>query len=134
MSKNTFDRLKPHLTGPIKPPPPPPPPDGLTISTTAGVVTQAKIDFPDEDAAGYYLIIEATNGMSPGVTQAKRSAFKLLQSTEIVGLLGTLDFTASYVARFGAASVGAKVFCRVSVIDSVSGFRWTQGIFSAITT
>ena len=131
MAKTTFTRDKPHLT-------PVPPPTGdltsITVVTTAGVITKFDVDFTVPDIAGYYWKIEAASPVGAGKMSISRSKLKRVCTVLNVGLAGTIDLVATYIARFGTVEVGSKIFVRGVLVDSVSGYDWDMGIFNTKVT
>ena len=79
-----------------------------------------KLDQALADNGGIYLVIEATEGQSNGVTRAhaKASGIKLVEEPTA----DAIDIRADYVAKYGAPSAAApKIFFRYYYVNSSTG-------------
>ncbi|MBR1509718.1 MAG: hypothetical protein IJ623_03610 [Bacteroidales bacterium] len=79
-----------------------------------------KLDQALADNGGIFLIIEATEGQSNGVTRAhaKASGIKLVEEPTDAAI----DIRADYVAKYGAPSAAApKIFFRYYYVNSSTG-------------
>ena len=89
-------------------------PSGATI-VCQGETFTFKLDQALADNGGIYLVIEATEGQSNGVTRAhaKASGIKLVEEPTA---------EADYVAKYGAPSAAApKIFFRYYYVNSSTG-------------
>ncbi len=79
-----------------------------------------KLDQALADNGGIFLVIEATEGQSNGVSRAhsKASAIKMVEEPTDAAI----DIRADYVAKNGATSVAApKIFFRYYYVNSCTG-------------
>ena len=79
-----------------------------------------KLDQALADNGGIYLVIEANEGQSNGVTRAhgKAVAVKLVEEPDATAV----DIRADYVAKHGAPSAAApKIFFRYYFVNSSTG-------------
>lgn len=96
---------------------------GVENPSSATIVCQGdtftfKLDQALADNGGIYLVIEASEGQSNGVSRAhaKASAIKMVEEPTAV------DIRADYVAKNGAPSAAApKIFFRYDYVNSSSG-------------
>ena len=89
----------------------------LDPDTTGGTI---KLDSTAVPATSKILVF-ATAPLSAGIFRPGSSAFRLLGQMPAI-VLGTVDFTAIYTAKFGnLPPVGTKVFVYVVAINSVTG-------------
>ncbi|MBQ9309923.1 MAG: hypothetical protein IJ222_03565 [Bacteroidales bacterium] len=89
-----------------------------------------KLDQAIADNGGIFLVIEATEGQSNGVTRAhgKASAVKLVEEPDA----SVIDIRADYVAKYGAPSAAApKIFFRYYYVNSGTGEK--SGVMLAET-
>ena len=94
-------------------------PSGATI-VCQGETFTFKLDQALADNGGIYLVIEATEGQSNGVTRAhaKASGIKLVEEPTAEAI----DIRADYVAKYGAPSAAApKIFFRYYYVNSSTG-------------
>lgn len=81
-----------------------------------------KLDQAPADNGGIFLVIEATEGKSNGVSRAHASAaaIKLVEEPTAAAV----DIRADYVAKNGAPSAAApKIFFRYYLVDSSTGVK-----------
>ena len=98
---------------------------GVENPSSATIVCQGetftfKLDQALADNGGIYLVIEATEGQSNGVTRAhaKASGIKLVEEPTDAAI----DIRADYVAKYGAPSAAApKIFFRYYYVNSSTG-------------
>lgn len=98
---------------------------GVENPSTATIVCQGetftfKLDQALADNGGIFLIIEATEGQSNGVSRAhaKASAIKMVEKPTA----NAIDIRADYVAKNGAPSAAApKIFFRYYYVNSSTG-------------
>ena len=94
----------------------PPEINSVEAPSSATIVCQGdtftfKLDQAPADNGGIYLVIEATEGKSNGVSRAHASA-------------AAVDIRADYVAKNGAPSAAApKIFFRYYLVDSSTGVK-----------
>ncbi len=94
-------------------------------SSTATIVCQGdiftfKLDQTLADNGGIFLVIEATEGQSNGVSHAhsKASSIKLVEEPTDAAI----DIRSDYVAKYGAPSAAApKIFFRYYYVNSSTG-------------
>ena len=94
-------------------------PSGATI-VCQGETFTFKLYQALADNGGIYLVIEATEGQSNGVTRAhtKTSGIKLVEEPTA----DAIDILADYVAKYGAPSAAApKIFFRYYYVNSSTG-------------
>ncbi|MBR0255262.1 MAG: hypothetical protein IJQ69_05030 [Bacteroidales bacterium] len=94
-------------------------PSGATIVCQGDTFT-FKLDQALADNGGIFLVIEATEGQSNGVSRAhaKASAVKLVEEPTDAAI----DIRADYVAKYGAPSAAApKIFFRYYFVNSSTG-------------
>ena len=100
---------------------------GVENPSSATIVCQGdtftfKLDQAPADNGGIYLVIEATEGKSNGVSRAHASAaaIKLVEEPTAAAV----DIRADYVAKNGAPSAAApKIFFRYYLVDSSTGVK-----------
>jgi len=96
---------------------------GVENPSSATIVCQGdtfKLDQPLADNGGIYLVIEASEGQSNGVSRAhaKAAAIKLVEEPTAEAI----DIRADYVAKNGAPSAAApKIFFRYYYVNSSTG-------------
>ena len=98
---------------------------GVENPSSATIVCQGdtftfKQDQALADNGGIFLVIEATEGQSNGVSRAhaKASAIKLVEEPDATAI----DIRADYVAKNGAPSEAApKIFFRYYFVNSTTG-------------
>ena len=81
-----------------------------------------KLDQAPADNGGIFLVIEATEGQSNGVSRAhkKAAAIKLVEEPTAAAV----DIRSEYVAKNGAPSAAApKIFFRYYFVDSSTGVK-----------
>jgi len=95
---------------------------GLTALSLAALFTGATFDItfaPTPVPAGMALYIEATPGLSAGISNAN-SRFRTIGVEPAAGS-SVIDFSAEYAAKFGALATGQKVFVRAKFINIATG-------------
>ena len=105
----------------------PPEINSVEAPSTATIVCQGetftfKLDQAPADNGGIYLVIEASEGQSNGVSRAhsKAAAIKLVEEPTAAAV----DIRADYVAKNGAPSAAApKIFFRYYLVDSSTGVK-----------
>ena len=98
---------------------------GVENPSSATIVCQGetftfKLDQEPSDNGGLYLVIEATEGQSNGVTRAhaKASAVKLVEEPDATAV----NIRTEYVAKYGAPNAAApKIFFRYYFVNSDTG-------------
>lgn len=104
----------------------PPLPSGCPALTALAVATMSDIvmtvsfaptPVPDDTS----LIIEATKGVSPGISNAN-NLFRYIATVAAAGTSPANTF-AAYVAKFGTPVPGEKVFVRAYQINNITGER-----------
>ena len=118
----------------------PPTLSGVETPSSATIVCQGdtftfKLDQAIADNGGIYLVIEASEGMSNGVSRAhsKAAQIKVVEEPDATAI----DIRAAYVAKNGAPSAAApKIFFRYYYVNSGTGeksgtmlaeCKWTAG-------
>ena len=105
----------------------PPEINSVEAPSSATIVCQGdtftfKLDQAPADNGGIYLVIEASEGQSNGVSRAhsKAAAIKLVEEPTATAV----DIRADYVAKNGAPSAAApKNFFRYYLVDSSTGVK-----------
>ena len=105
----------------------PPEINSVEAPSSATIVCQGdtftfKLDQAPADNGGIFLVIEATEGKSNGVSRAHASAaaIKLVEEPTAAAV----DIRADYVAKNGAPSAAApKIFFRYYLVDSSTGVK-----------
>ena len=105
----------------------PPEINSVEAPSAATIVCQGdtftfKLDQAPADNGGIFLVIEATEGQSNGVSRAhkKAAAIKLVEEPTAVAV----DIRSEYVAKNGAPSAAApKIFFRYYFVDSSTGVK-----------
>ena len=113
---------------------------GVETPSSATIVCQGntftfKLDEAIADNGGIYLVIEATEGQSNGVSRAYSKAANIKMVEEPTA--AAVDIHSEYAAKYGALSAGApKVFFRYFYVNSATGEKsgtmlaeatWTAG-------
>jgi len=109
---------------------------GVENPSSATIVCQGetftfKLDQALADNGGIYLVIEATEGQSNGVTRAhsKAAAIKMVEEPDATAI----DIRADYVAKNGAPNEAApKIFFRYYYVNSATGEK--SGVMLAEVT
>ena len=109
---------------------------GVETPSSATIVCQGetftfKLDQALADNGGIFLVIEATEGQSNGVSRAhaKASAIKMVEEPTAAAV----DIHSEYAAKYGALSAGApKVFFRYFYVNSATGEK--SGVMLADAT
>ena len=94
-------------------------PSGATVVANGNVFT-FQLDQDLSDNGGIFLVIEATEGQSNGVSRAhdKAVAIKLIEEPDN----SVIDIAADYIAKHGAPSAAApKIFFRYYFVNSNTG-------------
>jgi len=105
----------------------PPELNSVEAPSTATIVCQGdtftfKLDEAPADNGGLFLIIEATEGQSNGVSRAHAKAAAIHQEEEPTA--AAIDIRAEYVAKNGAPGAAApKIFFRYYLVDSSTGVK-----------
>ena len=100
---------------------------GVENPSSATIVCQGdtftfKLDEAPADNGGLFLIIEATEGQSNGVSRAHAKAAAIHQEEEPTAT--AIDIRAEYVAKNGAPGAAApKIFFRYYLVDSSTGVK-----------
>ena len=105
----------------------PPEINSVEAPSSATIVCQGdtftfKLDQAPADNGGIFLVIEATEGKSNGVSRshASAAAIKLVEEPTAVAV----DIRSEYVAKNGAPSAAApKIFFRYYFVDSSTGVK-----------
>ena len=114
----------------------PPELNSVEAPSTATIVCQGetftfKLDQALADNGGIFLVIEASEGQSNGVSRAhsKAAAIKMVEEPTAAAI----DIRADYVAKNGAPSAAApKIFFRYYYVNSSTGEK--SGVMLAETT
>ena len=105
----------------------PPEINSVEAPSSATIVCQGdtftfKLDQAPADNGGIFLVIEATEGKSNGVSRAHASAAAIKLVEEPTS--SAVDIRADYVAKNGAPSAAApKIFFRYYLVDSSTGVK-----------
>ena len=86
----------------------------LTITGSVGTIA-----FSPTVPTGMGVIMRATPSLSPGISFVK-SEFRIIDVLDAAEV-STFDFFAAYVAKFGAPTVGAKVFASLETVNITTG-------------
>jgi len=76
--------------------------------------------------------IWATTPLSAGVSYAKNQYRQI--DAVVGGGASPIDIAAAYIAKFGAAPVGTKVFVKMVVVNNASGIKSTASTAYALVT
>lgn len=90
----------------------------LSVDVDASVQSVTLSDIVTPVPAGMALYIEATPGMSAGISNAN-SQFRHVQTIPAAGAVGAIS--AAYIAKFGAVVEGKKYFVRCKFINITTG-------------
>lgn len=88
----------------------------VDVDESSQSVTLSDVETPVP--AGMSLYIEATPGMSPGISNAN-SQFRFVQMIPAAGAVGAIS--AAYIAKFGPVVAGKKYFVRCKFINATTG-------------
>ena len=105
----------------------PPELNGVEAPSTATIVCQGetftfKLDEAPADNGGLFLVVEASEGQSNGVSRAHSKAVQIHLEEEPTA--AAIDIRAEYVAKHGAPGAGApKIFFRYYLVDSGTGVK-----------
>ena len=105
----------------------PPELNGVEAPSTATIACQGetftfKLDQAPVDNGGLFLVIEASEGQSNGVSRAHSKAVQIHLEEEPDAT--AIDIRAEYVAKHGAPGAGApKIFFRYYLVDSSTGVK-----------
>ena len=108
---------------------------GLSIVVSApGVLDSFDLDFSEATVpAGWSLQVYATPPVSAGIMRPSESLFRLVASAPTVAT-GQTSVSTQYAAVFSGATEGAKVFTRVSAVNTTTGQSVDVGGLGAIVT
>ena len=115
----------------------PPVPSGATALTSLTFVSEEAaeekiLNFgPSPIPAGHAMVVEATQPLSAGISNAKNKFRKIAVLAAATATGANLQ--AQYVAKFGAAPAGTKVFVRCSLVKLATGEKSLALVASAIT-
>lgn len=107
-------------------------PSSVEIEIAAGTVDTATINFAPTVPAGHAVLLQATRGLSTGVTRPSQSDFRQVMVIPAAATTG-VDFTAEYNAVFGGASIGQKVFVKFVTVLLATGQRIEGGQVETLT-
>lgn len=94
-------------------------PVSVDLVATAGTpLVEITLD-PTATPAGHALVVEATEQLSAGISNANNKFRIVAVSPTIVA--GVADITSDYVAKFGTLTAGKKIFVRVKYIRISTG-------------
>ena len=91
----------------------------LSIDAAVGLSTFDVTFLPATVPANHTLYVEATPSLSPGISNAN-SEFRTI-GTVIAAGTSPADMFADYDGKFGAMTVGQKIFIRAKMIHSLTG-------------
>lgn len=100
---------------------------GAPVAPTIGAITLDDAPTgtlaytPTPIGAAVKIILEATRPVSAGKTFLPRSEYKLVQ-VSAADAASPINFSAAYIALYGAPPVGSKVFFQVYTLDA-NGFK-----------
>ena len=94
-------------------------PSSATVMASGSVMT-FKLDQDLHDNGGIFLVIEASEGQSNGVSRAHNKAVSIKMVEEPSDAV--IDIAADYIAKHGAPNAGApKIFFRYYFVNSATG-------------
>lgn len=101
-------------------------PSAVTALVDSGLLDEFAITFAPTVPAGHAVIVQATRGMSSGVTRPSKSDFRQIG---VIAAAATSPYNgqAAYLATFGSPSIGQKVFARFVTVLLATGQRIEGG-------
>jgi hypothetical protein len=97
-----------------------PPTSARSMTGSVDALTESSMIVSLSSAPGAdKVIVEATPGVSAGVTKSNTTSFKKIAT--LTGSSTTADLESGYVGVYGMKSVGTKIFVRFSVLSIVTG-------------
>ena len=106
--------------------------DSSIMELTAGVLTTGSVTLDTAYSADEFILIEATGGLSTGISSPSSSLFKRITSDDSAA--ATTAFTSDYISVLGSPAVGTKVFIKVFLVDADTGQRTLIGKTSVVVT
>lgn len=101
-------------------------PSAIAVTSDAGAISLVEVTYAPTVPSGHAVIVQATRGLSPGVTRPSQSDFR--QIHVIAAANGSpQDITSSWTAVFGNASIGQKVFVKFVTVLLATGQRIEGG-------
>jgi hypothetical protein len=130
MVKETFDRIKPHLSISGAPAIES---FSAEIITTGSSFDTAELTIVGSSTGNYKVLVYATPPQSAGIMKPRSSVFRLLQSFTPAYTPSVLDFKSAYQARFGIPEIGVNIFLRIEYVDTDSGQLYSIGTIKKTT-
>jgi hypothetical protein len=106
-------------------------PSGLTALVDTGLLDEFAVTFAPTVPAGHAVLVQATRGLSPGITRPSQSFFRQIG---VVAAATTTPYNgqAAYLAEFGSPSIGQKVFVKFVTVLLATGQRVEGGMVETI--
>lgn len=101
-------------------------PSTLSVTLSGGTLDEVVATFAPTVPAGHAVLVQATRGLSPGVTRPSQSDFRQI-SVEAATTASPSNNTADYEAVFGTPSLGQKVFMKFVTVLLATGQRIEGG-------
>jgi hypothetical protein len=101
-------------------------PSEITVTSDSGSISLVELVYAPTVPAGHAVIVQATRGLSPGVTRPSQSDFRQI-SVIAAAATSPQDLTTAWVGVFGNASVGQKVFAKFVTVLLATGQRIEGG-------
>jgi hypothetical protein len=101
---------------------------------TAGVLTTGEVAVVTAGSATETVIVEVTTSLSGGITKPAKGLFRKVLVQDAAAAGSDIEFLAEYIALYGSPELGAKVFCRVFLINDNTGQRVNLGQAVTIVT
>jgi hypothetical protein len=130
-----------YLGQPTIPAPVPRSEDTEGLSTTepyydvsSGTLDAARLFFEnDNNTSPFFFIVKASPNVSPGINFVGPGQLRNIYADQLEGNQ-YYDFSAAYNTLFPASTIGAKIACTVTLIDSASGLAGTPQSFLTVIT
>lgn len=106
-------------------------PTALVADEDAGEFATFEVTFSPTVPAGHTVIVQATRGMSPGVTRPSQSDFRQIR-TIAAGGTSPADLGPTWNSVFGGVQVGQKVFVKFITVVNATGQRAEGGQLQAV--
>lgn len=106
-------------------------PTALNFLVDTGNPDTVDITFAPTVPSGHTVLVQATRGLSPGVTRPSQSFFRQIGVIPAAGT-SPVDMVTEWAAEFGSAAVGQKVFVKFVTLLNATGQRVEGGMVEAI--
>jgi hypothetical protein len=106
-------------------------PSSVTVSAASGIVSSVDIAFAPTVPAGHAVIVQATRGLSPGITRPSQSFFRQIKVLAAAAA-SPQELVNEWGTEFGSGEVGQKVFVKFVTVLLATGQRVEGGMIETV--